>query len=107
MALERREKNAFPEDQRDPSIIDERGGDPGYHDRHARSLGYTGPEIRETSSSWVRLSESESVLRPLTPVVTEISLRRGMADNPIFAQYQKKERDKYRMGRIGQMINFP
>lgn len=69
-ALESREEKAFPENQRDPSIIDERGADPGYHTRQARSMGYTGPEIRGTSSSWVKRGEGEMVLPMLTPVQT-------------------------------------
>lgn len=53
MTLERREREVFPKpnNQRDSSIIDERGANSGCHTIKARSLGYTGPDIRETSSN--------------------------------------------------------
>lgn len=68
-ALETREEKAFPENQRDSSIIDQRGADPGHHARQAKSMGYTGPEIRGTSSSWGKLAEGEIVLPPITPTI--------------------------------------
>ena len=98
MALERREREAFPDDQRDPSIMDERGADSGCYTIAAKSLGYTGPDIRETSSNWFRRSDDEIVLRPLTPLVVCIMTRPGTGDKPIFAQYREKERAKILYG---------
>ena len=101
-ALEKREENAFPENQRDPSIIDERGADPGHHTRKARSMGYTGPDIRGPSSSWVKLAEGEDVLPPLTPAVMTMRSRPGMKGRAVFAKYQRNEqRTKYRVGWLG------
>ena len=102
-ALEKREEKAFPGNQRDPSVIDERGDDPGHHTRKARSLmGYTGPDIRGPSRSWVKLSEGEDVLPPLTPAVMMMKCRRGMRDMPVFARYQRSEqRMKFRVGGLG------
>lgn len=98
-ALELREKKAFPKNQRDPSIIDERGADPGHYTRAARSMGYTGPEIQRTSSTWVKLAEGEDVLPPLTPEVIQMKHRLGMTDKAMFARYQQSEqRRKYRLG---------
>ena len=91
-ALELREEKAFPKNQRDPSIIDERGADPGHHTRFARSMGYTGPEIRRTSSTWVKPVEGEDVLPPLTPGVMRMKHRLGMTDKAMFARYQQSQR---------------
>ena len=100
-ALEKREKTAFPERQRDPSIIDERGTESGYFTKRAQQLGYTGPDIRKTSSKWVKLSDDEPVLPPFTPLVMQEIGRPGMKDDPIFARYRKSdERKKYRMGYV-------
>ena len=102
IALESREKEAFPESQRDPSIIDERGADPGYFTTRARSLGYTGPEIKRTSSTWVELAEGEDLLPPITPGVMKMRTRRGGENDPILARYRKSERRiKYRVGCMG------
>ena len=79
IALELREEKAFPEKQRDPSIIDEKGGDPGWHTKQARSMGYTGPEIRGTSSRWVELAKGGGVLPLLTPIMMQMMRRPGMA----------------------------
>lgn len=106
MTLERREREAFSDNQRDSSIIDERGANSGCHTIKARSLDYTEPDIRETSSNWFRRSDDEIVLRPLTPLVSNMMNRPGMYDKPIFAQYGKKERTKYGMGRTGQIIKL-
>ena len=98
-ALEKREENAFPENQRDPSVIDERGEDPGVHTRQARSRGYTGPDIRGPSSSWVKLAKGENVLPPLTPGVMRM---RDRVDMAVLAKYrQSDERLKYRVGWMG------
>ena len=86
-ALELREEKAFPESQRDSSIVDMRGADPGYHTRVARSMGYTGPEIRRASSTWVKPAEGEVVLSPLTPGVTRMKHRVGMTDQDIIARH--------------------
>ena len=69
MALELREQNAFPESHRDPSIVDERIGGLGTNTEKAQRRGYTGPEIREPSTSWVKLAEGEKVMLPVTPLV--------------------------------------
>ena len=66
MALESRQQNTFPESRRDPSIVDERME--GSMET-ARSQGYTGPEIRGPSTSWVKLAEGEKVIPPATPLV--------------------------------------
>ena len=91
-ALELREEKAFPKNQRDPSIIDERGADPGYHTRFARSMGYTGPEIRQTSSTWVKPAEGEDVLPPLTPGVMGMKNRLGMTEKAILARFPPGQR---------------
>ena len=67
MALELREQNAFPESHRDPSIVDERMGGSGTNMEIAQSRGYTGPEIRGPSTSWVKLAEGEKAIPPVTP----------------------------------------
>ena len=101
-ALELREEKAFPKNQRDPSVINERGADPGYHTREAKSTGYTGPEIRGPSSSWVKLAEGENVLPPLTPGVTQMNCGPGMRALAMFARFQRTEqRKKYRIGWLG------
>lgn len=101
-ALESREEKAFRERQRDPSVIDERGADSGCYTREAKSMGYTGPEIRGTSSSWVKLAEGEDVLPPLTPAVMQMKCRPGMMDLATSARYQRSEqRTKYRVGWLG------
>ena len=69
MALELSQQNAFPESHRDPSIVDERIGGWGTNMEMARSEGYTGPEIREPSTGWVKLAEGEEVIPPATPLV--------------------------------------
>ena len=69
MALELREQNAFPESHRDPSIVDERIEDLGTNTEKAQCRGYTGSEIREPSTSWVKLAEGEKVMPPATPLV--------------------------------------
>ena len=107
MALERREREVFSDNQRDSSVIDERGTNSGgCHTIKARSLGYTGPDIQETSSNWFRRSAEEIVLRPFTPLVSNMMSRPGMYDKPIFDQYKKKERVKYGMGGVGERIKL-
>lgn len=69
MTLELREQNAFPESHRDSSIVDERIGIVGTHKEMAQSRGYTGPEIRGPSTSWVKLAEGEKMIPPVTPLV--------------------------------------
>ena len=94
MALELREHAAFPERQRDPSIVDEKTGNPM---KSARLKGYTGPEIRGPSSGWVKLVEGEDVLPPVTPLV---AMKRGRAGlpHPRLAHRRKmiKTRDGWR-----------
>ena len=68
MALEVREQAAFPGKYRDSSIAEERWG-PGSFMERAKSLGYSGPDIRGPSSGWVNLNEDEDVLPPVTPLV--------------------------------------
>lgn len=102
-ALEAREEKAFPENQRDPSVIDERGADAGYYTGAAKSMGYTGPEIRASSSSWIKLAEGEMVLPPVTPAVMQMNsmkrLRGEIMTEAMFARYQQsEERTKYRIG---------
>ena len=99
-ALEKREESAFPENRRDPNIVDERGNEPGHHTRKARLyMGYTGPGIRGPSSSWVKLAEGENVLPPLTPAVLSMRCSRIKMDMAVFARYQQSEqRLKYRVG---------
>ena len=69
MALESREQNAFPESRRDPSIVDERMGNPGTYTEIAQSRGYTGSQIRGLSTGWVKLAEGEEAISQVTPVV--------------------------------------
>ena len=97
--LESREEKAFPEHQRDLSVIDERGADPGYYQRRAESMGYTGAEIRSSPSSWVKLAEGEDMLPPLTPGVSSMTARRRIPYQAMFAKYAKSERRlKYQVG---------
>ena len=98
-----REAKAFPENHRDTSVMDERGADPGYHTSRARSMGYTGPDIQSTSSSWVNLAEGEDVLPPLTPAVIQILRRPEMKNTAMFTRYshQTEQRKKYRIGWLG------
>ena len=77
MALESRQQNAFPESDRDPSIIDEMMGGSG-HPETAQSEGYTGPEIRGPSTGWVKLAEGEKVIPPSTPLVRVQRSRLGL-----------------------------
>lgn len=104
--LEWREKAAFPESQRDMSVMDERGEDPGFYTRKARSIGYTGPEIRTPSSTWVKLAEGEEVLPPLTSIVMRRMTAPGVIDDPKFSRYRRsKQRDKYMVGSLGQALS--
>ena len=96
-ALESREQKAFPEDQQDPSVIDERGEDAGYMTRKARSMGYTGPEIREGSSSWVKLTEGEEIQSPLT---LRVKMMRSLYGKPAMARYQQSEQRERERDRI-------
>lgn len=78
MALELRQQNAFPESHRDPSIVDERMGGSGTNTEIAQSEGYTGPEIRGPSTGWVKLTEGEKVIPPVTPLVLTQRMRLGL-----------------------------
>ncbi|KAL8830900.1 MAG: hypothetical protein Q9191_001174 [Dirinaria sp. TL-2023a] len=105
-SLESREKAAFPESQRDPSVMDEQGAAPGYNTRYAKLLGYTGPDIRNSSSTWVKLAEGEDLLPPLTLIVTRKMTAAGMIDDPKFARYRRSnERDKYMLGTLGEPLS--
>ena len=77
MALEVREQAAFPGEYRDPSIAEEIMG-PGSYMEKAKSLGYSGPDIRGPSSGWVNLNEDEDVLPPVTPLVISQRCRSGL-----------------------------
>ena len=68
MVLESREHAAFPEKCWDPSIVDRRLGDSKSPMERAREEGYTGPEIREPTTGWVKLAEGEDVKLPMTPL---------------------------------------
>ena len=94
IALESREHAAFPENHRDPSIVDEKTGSPT---KWARLKGYTGPEIRGPSSSWVKLVDGEDVLPPVTTLVASKRHRAGLP-NPRLAHRRKmiKTRDGWR-----------
>ena len=72
-ALELREEKAFPKDQRDPSIMDERGADPGHYTREARSMGYTG----QITTSYPR-SCVYYIFIPQTTESYPITKKRGM-----------------------------
>ena len=85
MALESREQAAFPERRRDPSIVDEKMGNPT---ERARLRGYTGPEIRGPSSGWVKLVEGEDVLPPVTTLV-KVKRHRDGFPNPRLPQSRK------------------
>ena len=96
-ALESREKDAFPEDQRDPSVIDENGGDPGVTTRRARAEGYTGPDICRSSSSWVKLAEGEYTMPPITLEVMHMFMRppRVIAMATVARYKPSEQRTKY------------
>ena len=68
MALESPEHAAFPGKCWDPNIVDKmlRGWKSPME--RAREEGYTGPEIREPTTSWVKLAEGEDVKLPTTPL---------------------------------------
>ena len=85
MALDLREQAAFPGKRRDPSIVDEKMGNPT---ERARLRGYTGPEIRGPSSGWVKLVEGEDVLPPVTTLVS-VKRRRDGLPNPRLPQSRK------------------
>ena len=68
MALESREDAAFPEKRWDSSIVDGRLGRSESPMERAREGGYTGPEIREPTTGWVKLAEGEDVELPMTPL---------------------------------------
>ena len=68
MALESREHAAFPENRWDPSIVDKRLGDSRSPMQRAKEMGYTGPEIGEPTTGWVKLAEGEDVKLPMTPL---------------------------------------
>ncbi|KAL8788381.1 MAG: hypothetical protein Q9195_007339 [Heterodermia aff. obscurata] len=82
-ALELREQAAYPGKYRDPEVAEELQG-PGCHMKKAKSLGYSGPAMQGSSSSWVRLNEDEEVLPPATPLVyvTRCALRLGPPRSP-------------------------
>ena len=62
-------------------------------------MGYTGPESRGTSISWVKLARGESVLPPITPAVLQMKRLHRMVDIAMFARYQHTEqRERYRTG---------
>ena len=64
--------------------------------------GYIGPEIRRTSSTWVKLAEGEDVLPSLTPEMIKMKHCLGMTDKAMFARYQQSEqRKKYGLGCVG------
>jgi hypothetical protein len=67
-ALDLREQAAFPGRYRDLSIAEEIRG-PGSYMEKAKSLGYSGPDIRGPSCRWVNLDDDEDVLPPATPLV--------------------------------------
>lgn len=100
-SLELREQTAFSESQRDSSVMDERGADPGYYMKQAKSMGYTGPDIRTTSSSWIKLAEGEDLLPPLTQVVMRKITAPSMINDPKFARYRRSDqRDKHMLGSL-------
>ena len=68
MALESREHAAFPEKCQDPSIVDRRLGGSKSPMERARAEGYTGPEMQEPTTGWVKLAEGEDVKLPMTPL---------------------------------------
>lgn len=68
MALESREHVAFPEKYWDLSIVDRRLGGSKSPIERAREEGYTGPDIREPTTDWVKLAEGEDVKLPMTPL---------------------------------------
>lgn len=68
MALESREHAAFPENGWDPSTVDRTLGSSLSPMERARAQGYTGPEIREPTTAWVKLAEGEDVKLPMTPL---------------------------------------
>ena len=68
MALELREHNAFPKNCWNPSIVDDRLGDSRSPMERAKEMGYTGREIREPTTAWVKLTEGEAVKLPMTPL---------------------------------------
>ena len=69
MALESREHAAFPDEEcLDPSIVDRVFGGSESPMERARREGYTGPEVREPTTGWVKLAEGEDVKLPMTPL---------------------------------------
>ena len=78
MALELREQNAFPESQRDPSILDESMPYWGTHTEAAQRIGFTGPQIPGPSTGWVKLAEGEEVLSPVTPLALNQRMLLGL-----------------------------
>ena len=76
MALESREHAAFPEKCFDPSIVDRRLGGSKSPMERAREEGYTGPEIREPTTGWVKLADGEDVKLPMTPLAIPRQARR-------------------------------
>ena len=80
VALELRERAAFPDEYRDPSVWEEYNG-PGSHMKIAEWMGYNGPHISGDSSKWIQLAEDEEVLPPITPVVINRHVILGL-DHP-------------------------
>ncbi|KAL9071849.1 MAG: hypothetical protein Q9161_003949 [Pseudevernia consocians] len=76
MALESREHAAFPEKCLDPRIVDRGLGSPKSPMERAREEGYTGPEIREPTTGWVKLADGEDVKLPMTPLAIPRQARR-------------------------------
>ena len=91
MALELREQTAFPERQRDLSVLDGRMGDLRNLTEVAKSKGYTGSEIRGPSTGWIKLAEGEDMLPPVTLTVTLERNRAGLppAQHPRAANRRK------------------
>ena len=87
MALESRERAAFPEEYRDPGVWEERDG-PGSHMKIAESSGYSGPRISGPPSGWVQLAEGEDVVPPVTPAA--LTKRNVLHLGPPRSPYRRK-----------------
>ena len=89
MALEARERTAFPERRRDPNVVDRRGCPTSYMEE-AISRGYTGPEIQGPSTGFVKLAEGEDVLPPATTLVWIQRMQAGLP-KPRLAKHRRRD----------------
>ena len=92
VALEVRERIAFPGRQRDLSVLDRTMNPyPRSLTEIAKSRGYTGPESQGLSTSRVKLEERGDVLPPVTPMVYRKRRDAGLGP-PVFPTFVNKRK---------------